>query len=333
MDKIAKAEYRAFLGKLKDNIVLSRQKAYQAVNRHLVDLYLAIGKSIYEKVELDKWGQGTVEMLAHDLQKEFPDMRGFSKENLWRMKKIYEIYKDNQKLSTLLTELPWSHNTLILNRTKTMGEREFYLKTAIDERWSFREFERQIDSGLFERYMLSNKTAGLIPVSKDKKDIFKDEYALDFLGLKDEYSEKVFQKSILNNLKQFILELGRHFAFVGEEYKITVGGEDFKIDLLFYHRVMRCLVAVELKIGHFKPEYSGKMQFYLSALDEQEKLDGENPAVGLILCKSKNDEVVRIAISKAASPLKISTYKTGIIDTKLLKNKLHSLPMPGLRDE
>jgi predicted nuclease of restriction endonuclease-like (RecB) superfamily len=263
-------------------------------------------------------------------------MKGFSTQNLWRMKQLYETYKDNEKLSPLVRELSWTHNIVILHNTESIEEKEFYLKTCTSERWSRRELERQIDSSLYERFILSKKTNELVPHTKEKNVLahFKDEYMFDFLGLKDEFSEKDLRKAIVQNLKQFILEVGRYFTFVGEEYKVTVGNEDYKVDLLFYHRLLRCPVAVELKIGKFKPEYLGKMQFYLSALDEKEKIDEENPSVGLILCKSKDEEVVRIAISKSLSPVKIATYKTKIIDRKLLKQKLHSLPLPeGYGDE
>jgi len=257
-------------------------------------------------------------------------MRGLSSQNLWRMKQIYESYKDNEKLSPLVRELSWTNNIIILHNTKTIEEKEFYIKTCLNEQWSKRELERQVESSLYERYMLSRKTDKLVPHTKekDKTTLFKDEYLLDFLGLKDNFSEKDLQKAIIANLKQFFLEFGKHFTFVGEEYKVIVGGQDFKVDLLFFHRVLKCLVAVELKIGEFKPEYIGKMQFYLTGLDEQNKLKDENPSVGLILCKSKNDEVVRVAISRALSPMKIAIYRTKIIDRKLLKKKLHSLPIP-----
>jgi len=323
-------EYGKFLGKLKEQIITARQRAYQTVNRQLVELYLHIGKSIYEKIEISKWGESIVERLSKDLQKEFPDMKGFSNRNLWEMKKLYETYKNSQKLQPLVAELSWSHNLVILHQTESIEEKEFYLKTCINEKWSRRELERQIDTSLYERFMLSKKTDKLIPRSKEGKVLthFKDEYILDFLGLKDEFSEKDLRKAIVQNLKQFFLEFGRYFTFLGDEYKVTVGNEDYRMDLLFYHRLLRCLVAVELKIGKFKPEYIGKMQFYLTALDEKVKINNENPSVGLILCKSKDNEVVRIAISKVASPMKISTYRTRIIDRKLLKKKLHSLPLP-----
>jgi len=329
-DIIISSEYKKFFTKLKEEIISARRRAYQTVNKQLVELYFNIGRSIYEKIEISKWGEGIIERLSNDLQREFPDMKGFSAQNLWRMKQLYETYKDNEKLSPLVRELSWTHNIIILHNTESIEEKEFYLKTCISERWSRRELERQIDSSLYERFILSRKTDKLVSKTKEKNILvhFKDEYVLDFLGLKDEFSEKDLRKAIVQNLKQFILEVGRYFTFVGEEYKVTVGNEDYKVDLLFYHRLLRCLVAVELKIGRFKPEYLGKMQFYLSALDEKEKISEENPSLGLILCKSKNEEVVRIAISKAVSPVKIATYRTKIIDRKLLKQKLHSLPLP-----
>ena len=329
-DIVKSKEYQDFIVALVGKIKQTRQNVYQTANRQLVELYWYIGKSVYEKIEVAKWGEGIVEKMSGDLHMRLPDMKGFSGQNLWRMKQMYETYKDNSKLSTLLRELPWSHNILILHQTKAIEEKEFYLKTCINEKWSFRELERQIDSSLYERYMLSKKTDTLVPKTKEKEPLkhFKDEYMFDLLGLKDEFAEKDLRKAIVKNLKQFFLEFGKYFTFVGEEYPVAVGGEDYKIDLLFYRRLLRCLVAVELKIGKFKPEYIGKMQFYLASLDEQNKLETENPSVGLILCKEKNSEVVRIALSRAISPVKIATYKTKIIDKKLLQQKLHSLPLP-----
>ena len=188
--------------------------------------------------------------------------------------------------------------------------------------------ERQIGVSLFGRTWRSKKTLARFKRTSASGALrhFKDEYILDFLNVRDPHSEKELRKAILSKLKEFFLEFGRHFTLAGEEYRLDVGGEDYFVDLLFFHRLLRCFVAVELKIGGFKPEYVGKMQFYLSALDETAKLGQENPSVGIILCKSKNDEVVRIAVSKAMSPIKVATYKTKLIDRKLLKQKLHSLP-------
>ena len=280
-DTIRKREYGVFLAALKGQIQSARKEAYQTVNRQLVELYLCLGEAIYEKVEISRWGAGIVERLARDLQIEFPDMRGLSAQNLWRMKQMHETYKDYEKLSTLLREMPWSHNILILHHTASMEEKEFYIKICISERWSFRELKRQIDTSLYERFMLSRKTDKLIPHTKEKNILahFKDEYVFDFLGLKDDFAEKELRRSIMANLRQFFLEFGMHFTFVGDEYRITVGDDDYKVDLLFYHRLLRCFVAVELKIGRFKPEYIGKMQFYLAALDEKIKLKEENPFI------------------------------------------------------
>lgn len=209
-----RSEYNKFLCRLKEEIESARQKVYQSVNRQLVELYLGIGKSLYEKIEISKWGAGIVETLARDLQREFPDMKGFSAQNLWRMKQTYETYKNHEKLSTVLRELPWSHNVLILHRTKSLEEKEFYIKTCLNERWSFRELERQIDSSLFERFMLSRKADKLVPHTKEKNMLthFKDYYVFDFLGLKDDFAEKDLRKAIVENLRDFfLLCLGLNF--------------------------------------------------------------------------------------------------------------------------
>jgi predicted nuclease of restriction endonuclease-like (RecB) superfamily len=327
------SDYKKFLVEIKNRIAQARYEAYRAVNQELVSLYWDIGKGIVDKQARLGWGEAVVEKLAEDLQKEFVGLKGFSVQNLWRMKQFYLAYCTDEKLSALLRELPWTHNLFILNRTKTFEEKEFYVKMCLRERWSSRELGRQIDSSFFERYMLSRKPETIVVKTKEKDplDQFRNEYALDFLGLQDGFQEKDLRKAIVGNLRQFFLEFGRNFSFVGEEYPVTVGGEDFKIDLLFYQRNLRCLVAVELKIGAFKPEYVGKMQFYLEALDRKVRLKHENPSVGLILCKDRNKEVVEMAMSRAASLMQVSLYKTGVIDQRLLKRRLHGLTFPENR--
>jgi predicted nuclease of restriction endonuclease-like (RecB) superfamily len=322
--------YKKFVLVLKERIAQARCDAYQAVNKELISLYWDIGLAIADKQKKLGWGDSVVEKVAVDLRRLFPDMRGFSVQNIWRMRQLYETYCCHTKLSTLLRELPWSHNLLLLHRTGSLEEKEFYMKTCVKEHWSFRELERQIESSLFERYMLSRKTKNIVPRSKvyDSSTRFKNEYLLDFLGLKEEFSEKDLRKAIVDNLKMFFLEFGKYFTFVGEEYPVSVGGEDYKVDLLLYHRMLRCLVVVELKIGDFKPEYVGKMQFYLEALDRKNKLNHENASIGLILCKSRKKETVDIALSRVNSPMKVALYKTNIIDKKLLKQRLHALPFP-----
>jgi predicted nuclease of restriction endonuclease-like (RecB) superfamily len=320
--------YAGLLKDIKTRIREAQYAALRAVNKELIALYWDIGKMIVERQKGNTWGMAIVTRLARDLRACFPAMRGFSNRNLWEMKKFYEAYKGGSKLQPLVAEIPWSHNLIILHHTGALQAREFYLRTCARERWSRRELERQIGASLFERIrrskvmlVKSGRGSGLNTLEH-----FKDEYMLDFLSVKDPYSEKELRKAILSKLKDFFLEFGRYFALAGEEYRLNVGGEDYFVDLLFFHRLLKCFVAVELKIGGFKPEYVGKMQFYLTALDETTKLGPENPSVGIILCKSKNDEVVRIAVSKTASPIKVATYKTKLIDRGLLKQKLHSLP-------
>ena len=243
------------------------------------------------------------------------------------MKQFYETYRDHEKLSTLLRELPWSSHLHILAKTKNLEEKEFYLRLAVKERHSVRELERQIDSGLYERTMISN--TNLSPVLKDNypaiSSVFRETYVLDFLYLSKPFSEKDLQKGIVQNLKNFLLEVGRDFTFIGEGYRLQVGKNDYFIDLLFFHRGLSCLVAFELKITDFKPEYLGKINFYLEALDRDVKMPHENPSVGVILCKSKDSEVVEYALSRNLSQSLVAEYKTKLIDKKVLQRKLHEL--------
>ena len=241
------------------------------------------------------------------------------------MKQFYETYKDNQFVSPVVTQISWTNHLLILSSTKTDEEREFYIKLCLKERYSKRELERQLDSGYYERYMLSAGKLEPLPFPNKIKNNFLDTYVLDFLNLPDKFSEYDFKKAIIGNLKSFILEIGKDFTYVGEEYRVMVGNSDYYIDLLFYHRGLACLVAFELKIGAFKPEHLGKMNFYLEALDREHKRNNENPSVGIILCASKEDEVVEFALSRSLSPTLISEYTLKLIDKNLLRQKLHEL--------
>lgn len=304
----------------------SKIKAFSVINRELIELYWSIGEYISNRIESSGWGKSIVKNLSDFLRENHADMKGFSAQNLWRMKQFYETYKDSEKLSALLREISWTNNIMIMSKTKTVEEKEFYIRLAIKEKYSSRELERQIDSGYFERCMLSN---GKLPILNerysDATDVFRDTYVLEFLNLPEKFQEKDLQKSIIKNLRKFILEFGRDFTFMGEEYKIQVGNSDYFIDLLFYHRELSCLVAIELKIDDFKPEYLGKLNFYLEALDRDVKKTHENPSVGIILCKSKNDDVVEYALSRNISPTLVSEYTTKLIDKKLLQQKLHEI--------
>lgn len=309
----------------------SKQSVFAKVNTELIDLYWKIGEYISKKSISDGWGKSTVEELSKFIQKEMIGTRGFSSQNLWRMKQFFEVYSQLPKLSTLLRELTWSNNLHILTKTKTIEEKEFYINLAITEKYSARELERQINSSVYERFLLTQQKLSSVvrelekPISQQINEIFKDKYVFEFLDLPEDFSEKDLRKSLVKNLKEFILEIGKGFAFVGEEYRLQVGTKDFFVDLLFYHRGLQCLVAIDLKIDEFSPEYLGKMNFYLEALDNTQKLSNENPSVGLILCKTKDDEIVNYALNRSLSPTKIAEYETQLIDKNILKKKLHEL--------
>lgn len=303
----------------------SRENALRKVNEELILLYWNVGKYISEQMENQNWGSSYIDELAKFISVNCPEIKGFNRRGLYRMKQFYETYKDNEFVSPLVTQISWTNHLLILSSTKSIEEKEFYLKLCIKERYSKRELQRQLDSGYFERYMLSTEKLEPILVPKAIKDNFLDTYVLEFLNLPERFSEYDFKKAIISNLKKFILEIGKDFTFIGEEYRVSVGNSDYYIDLLFYHRGLACLVAFELKIGTFKPEHLGKMNFYLEALDREHKKQNENPSVGVILCANKEDEVVEFALSRSLSSTLVSEYTLKLIDKNLLKKKLHEL--------
>lgn len=305
----------------------SRQKAIKAVNAELIDLYWRIGAYINQKVEDSSWGKSVVEKLSEYIQKQEPGIRGFSDKNLWRMKQFYETYKDFPKLSPVVREISWTNNLLIFSRCKTTEEREFYLKLTKKENYSKRELDRQISSSLYERTMIGNTKLSpvLREVTSDLTNSIRDSYVFDFLKLPETYSEKDLQSGLVKQMKSFILELGKDFLFISEEYRIQVGNSDFYIDLLFYHRELQCLVAFELKTEKFKPEHLGQLNFYLEALDRDVKKENENPSIGILICKDKDQEVVEYALSRSLSPTMVSEYKTKLPDKKYLQQKLQEL--------
>lgn len=305
----------------------SRSNAIKAVNAELINLYWNIGEYISKKIEQSEWGESVVAELAKFIQTQEPEIKGFSDKNIWRMKQFYETYKNFPKLSTLLREISWSHNLAIFSRCKNAEEREFYLKLSKQESYSFRELERQISASLFERTMIGNSklSTALRESNHDLSNTFKDSYVLEFLNLQEPHSESELQRGLVRQMKNFILELGKDFLFIGEEYKLQVGNSDFSIDLLFYHRGLQCLVAFELKADKFKPDHLGQLNFYLEALDRDVKKQNENPSIGVLLCKDKDSEVVEYALSRSLSPTMVSEYKTQLPDKKLLQQKLHEL--------
>ena len=272
-----------------------------------------------------------VDRLANYIQSKHPEFKEFTRRGLYRMRQFYETYGQKKIASALLTQISWTNHLIILSKTKTKVEREFYLALSMKEKYSSRELERQIDSGYYERAMISKKKVSSVvaQIPRDAVDVFKDTYVLDFLNLPESHSEIDLQKSIVSHLKEFILEFGKDFAFIGQEYRLQVGKNDYFIDLLFFHRGLSCLVMIELKIDDFKPEYLGKLNFYLEALDRDVRKSKENPSVGIILCKSKDDEVVEYALSRNLSPALVSEYKTKLIPKKILKKKLHEYYLLG----
>lgn len=305
----------------------AQNNVFAAVNRELVLLNWEIGKYVSQKVNSGDWGDGIVIQLASHIKSQYPNLKGFTKRGLYRMKQFYETYHKIEKVSALVTQLSWSNHLMILSKCKTIEEKQFYILLSAKDKLSKRELKRQIESSVFERTMLADiKVSPLVTqLQKDVSQVFKDTYVFEFLDLPTAYNEKDLQNQILVNLKKFLLELGGGFSFIGQEYRVQVGMHDYYIDLLFFHRELQCLVAIELKTVEFKPEHLGQLNFYLEALDTDVKMPNENPSIGILLCKGKDTEVVEFALRRNISPALIADYETKLLDKKLLQQKLHDL--------
>ncbi len=335
----------------------SQFNALKVVNAELINLYWKVGAYIAVQLRDARWGEKTVDELALFIQRNHPELRGFNRRGLYRMKQFYETYADTPFVSppvtqiqstdnkhheimspvetqlsisdimdSILTKISWSHHLIIMSRSKSKEEREFYTQLCVKERYSKRELERQISSGIFERTMLGAQVSpSLKGAHPEITSSFKDSYVFEFLNLAEPHKESDLQKALIRQMKDFILELGKDFLFIGEEYKLQVGNSDFFIDLLFYHRGLQCLVAFELKADKFKPEQLGQLNFYLEVLDRDIKKDNENPSIGILLCKDKDNEVVEYALSRSLSPTLVSEYKTQLPDKHVLQQKLHEL--------
>ena len=308
-------------------IATARQRAHQAVNAELVGLYWELGGYLSRKIASAEWGDGVVEELAATIALEYPGQRGFTRRNLFRMRQFFETYRSDKKVSPLVTQLPWTHHLIILSQTKSHEEREFYLLSAIQGRWSKRELERQLRTGAIVRSQpAAKKVSPLVtqmhPTAADE---FKSVYSLEFLGLSPNHSEADLHGALLRDLGRFITELGRDFCYVGSEYPVQVGHQDFAIDLLFFHRGLTCLVAFELKVREFRPEDLGKLSFYLEALDRDVKKPHERPSIGVLLCANQDHEVVEYSLSRTLSPTLVAEYHTALPSKALLQRKLHEL--------
>ena len=300
----------------------SKESAYRAINYESTILYYKTGEYLNNILNLHNYGDGCIAEIAKRISAIDPTIKGFDKRNLYRMRQFYLTYPDFEIVSTLLTQLNWSCNVTIMHRSKSESERMFYINLAIREHYSVRELNRQIDSAYYQRTLLSTESLKPSKMPDTIKHEFMDTYVLDFLNVSKQYSEKDLQSAIVSNLRDFILEFGKDFAFVGQEYRISVGNKDYYLDLLFFHRGLSCLVNIELKIGEFKPEYMGKMEFYLEALDREIKKPHENPSVGIILCAGKDDEVVEYAMSRSMSPTLVAEYQLVLPNKELLEQKL-----------
>ncbi|WP_407538043.1 YhcG family protein [Cetobacterium somerae] len=308
-------EYISLLEELKNKIKISQNRAILSVNKELIFLYYEIGKIILKNQSQKGWGSKIIENLAEDLRKEFPNMKGLSLRNLRYMKLFAESYPA-EIVQEALAQLTWYHNQTLLDKVSS-NKREWYAKKAIENGWSRNVMVHQIESNLYERMLLEGKTHNFSQTLPDKNsglaaETLKDPYIFDFLNLSESYLEKELEDSLVENITKFLLELGKGFAYVGRQYHLEVGGEDFYIDLLFYHLKLRSYIVIELKTGKFKPEYAGKMNFYLSAVDDLLKHKDDNKSIGIILCKDKNTTIAEYALRDNSKPIGVSEYKLSL---------------------
>ena len=320
--------YASVLDTIVGKIKAAQTKALIAVNHGLIGVYREIGKTIYGQQQGSGWGEAVVEKLARDLQVSFPGIIGFSSRNLWRMRDFYSSYRDNEKLTTLSAEISWSHNVALLSKCQSDLEREFYMRMSKKNGWSYRVLLNQIENRTYERTITSqtNFEENLpINIRPEAKLAVKDEYSFGFLELGEEHSERELEQAIVRNIELFLREMGSVYTFVGSQYRLEIDGQEFFIDLLLYHRKLKSLVAIELKIGPFIPEYVGKMQFYLAVLNDKVRMEGENPSIGIILCKEKSRTIVEYSLKETNKPINVAAYRTM---SKLPRELIDELPSP-----
>lgn len=322
--KIEKSQL-AFIADIKQKLRQAQYEALKSVNVHLINLYWEIGKSIAEK-QSESWGKSIVPTLSKELQKEFPGVGGFSEGNLWLMAQLYSEYNADENLVPLVREISWSKHVTILKKCKNNLERQFYIEATKKFGWTKNVLIHQIENKTYEKYLLNQTNFEQTLPDNVKNQAYlavKDEYTFDFLNLTDEYTESRLEQALVNNIRNFLLEMGNHFTFVGNQFKLSIDDKEYFIDLLLFHRQLQCLVAVELKIGEFLPEYKGKMEFYLSVLNDKIKLPDENDSIGIIICKEKNRTVVEYSLKTSNMPIGVATYTT---TPRLPKNYKNLLP-------
>lgn len=328
MTKLQETEFLKLVTDVKAKIQQARLVALKAVNKQLIDLNWSIGQLIVERQEEHGWGKSVVEKLSKELQKEFPNTKGYSPQNLWYMRQFYLEYYQSANLQPLVGEISWTKNIIIMSKCKDDLQREFYIRMTKKYGWTKAVLRHQIANQSYEKYLLNQTSFDqTLPehLQGQAKLAIKDEYTFDFLELSNEHSEYELEQSILNKIRNFLIEMGGDFAFLGNQYRLKVGEKDYAIDLLLFHRRLRCLVAIDLKIGEFKPEHKGKMEFYLSVLNDTKKLPEENDAIGIIICQTKDNTVVEYALKNATHPIGVSTYTTS---STLPKDYIGLLPSP-----
>lgn len=340
------AGYTDWLAELKTRIHSAQQRAALAVNRELVLLYWQIGRDILQRQSREGWGAKVIERLAHDLRTAFPDMKGFSRANLMYMRALAEAWPESEVVQQVVGQLPWGHNLVLLTKLKTQPLRLLYAERAVKHGWSRATLEMQIETRRVERegQAITNFAERLpAPLSDLARESLKDPYRFDFLGLHDDAQERAIEQALVQHVTQFLLELGAGFAFVGRQVLLEVGGDEFFIDLLFYHLKLRCYVVIELKGGQFKPEHLGQLGFYLTAVDRQIKAEHDQPTIGLLLCKSKNKVVAEYALGDKTQPMGVAEFKlleslpaelqTGLPSIEQIERELGALPNHTHTDE
>lgn len=312
-----------FITEIKEKIREAQYEALKSVNVHLINLYWELGKAISEK-QVTGWGKAIVPTLSKELQQEFPNMKGLSTTNLWYMVQLYNEYHVDENLQPLVGEISWTKHLVILSKCKESQERQFYIRGTKKFGWTKNVLIHQIENQTFEKYLLNQTNFDKVLPEKIKKQAYlavKDNYTFDFLDLADQHSESELERALIQNIQRFLLEMGSDLTFVGNQYRLQVQHKEYRIDLLLFHRKLQCLIAIELKIGEFEPEYKGKMEFYLTILDEKVKLPHENPSIGIIICKSKERTIVEYSLKTASQPIGVATYST----TKTLPAEYQSL--------
>lgn len=308
---ILSPEYLNFKNEITARIRSAQYEALKAVNKEMIALYWEVGKRITEQQTALGWGKSVVENLSRDIQKEFPGIQGFGVRNMWNMARFYAEYQSNEILQPLVAEISWSKHIVILTKCKETRQRQFYILATKKYGWTKDVLINKIEAKTYENYLLGQSNFDItLPDSIKKQAILalKDEYTFDLVGLAEEHSEYELEQAIIKNIRAFLMEFGTDFSFIGNQYRLEVDGKEYFIDLLLYNRRLQAMVAIELKIGEFQPEYKGKMEFYLNVLNDTVKLPHENPAIGIIICKSKSRMIVEYALKSSNMPIGVATY-------------------------